>query len=448
MDAPTHADDLPTRRRLFAIAWPIVLANAAVPLLGLADTAVIGNTGRVADLGAIALGALLFNFVYWGFGFLRMGTTGFVAQAAGAGDEAEVRAAIGRALLLAIAIGVALVALQWPIAWFALRLFAAGSEVESLTREYFLIRIWGAPASLATFAVMGLLIGLERSGQLLKIQLVLNGLNIALDVLFAGVFGWGVRGIAFGTVIAEWTTLALALATALSLLRARHFDAETFWPRARIADGARLLKTLGANADIMIRTLALLAGFAFFTNAGAAFGDRVLAANHILLQFIAFSAYFLDGFAFAAEALVGRAIGAARRDRFDAVVRRSTELAAATAVALCALLALGGAAAVNGLTDLEPVRTTATDYLPYACVYVLLSFAAFQLDGVFVGATRTRAMRDASLLSLAVFLAAYWLLAARYGNAGLWIAFVVYVVARAAALGAYYPALRRSVAST
>ncbi len=434
----------PGRRAVIAIAWPIVLANAAVPLLGLADTAVIGNTGTITDLGAIALGALLFNFLYWGFGFLRMGTTGFTAQADGAGDEAEVRATLGRALLLASGLGLVLIALHRPLVDLALALFGASDEVKTLTRDYVLIRIWGAPAALAMFALMGTLIGLGRSGLLLKLQLILNGLNIALDVLFAGVFGWGVEGIALGTALAEWSTCLMALWAVSRLLRRRHTDSDAFWTRERIFDATRLKRTLGANADIMIRTLALLFAFAFFTHQGALFGDRVLAANHILLQFVAFSAYFLDGFAFAAEVVVGRAIGARRRDVFDAAVRRSSELAAATAVLLALLVLTLGDSAIHALTSIETARETASRYLPWSALYVLLSFAAFQFDGIFIGATRTRDMRNASLASLVLFLLAWWPLA-RFGNDGLWIAFILYVLARALALGWHYPRLRASI---
>ncbi|HVS66452.1 MAG TPA: MATE family efflux transporter [Thermoanaerobaculia bacterium] len=435
-----------TRARVARIAWPIVLANAAVPLLGLADTAVIGRTGRTAGLGAIALGALLFSFLYWSFGFLRMGTTGFTAQASGAGDEPEVRAALARALLLALALGLALIALQIPVALVAFRLLHGSEEVEALARGYFSIRIWGAPATLATFAILGLFVGLGTSRLLLIVQLVLNGLNIALDVLFAGVLGWGVRGIALGTLIAEWSTLLLALALAVRLLRARHRDDEPMWPLSRVRDLRRLVSTLSANADIMIRTLFLLLGFAWFTDQSARFGDTLLAANHVLLQLVSFAAFFLDGYAFASESLVGAAIGARRLDAFDAAVKRTTELAAVTAVVLAAGFLVLGRPIVHGLTDLEPVREAATRHLPFAAGYVLVSFAAFQLDGIFIGATRTRDMRNASILSLLLFLAAWWPLAGRLGNRGLWIAFIVYVIVRALTLAVRFPALRESIA--
>lgn len=422
-----------------------MLANCAEPLLGLVDTAVIGNTGSVEELGAIALGALVFSFVYWGFGFLRMGTTGFTAQAAGAGDEPEVRASQGRALITAFGLGIAVLVLQWPIAWAALGLLTASPEVESITRDYILIRIWGAPATLAVFTVNGTLIGLGKTRSLLAVQLFLNGMNIVLDVLFAGVFGWGASGIALGTAIAGWSALGFSLFILFRILRERHTDDEPFWPSDRIRDRERLFSTLRVNTDIMIRTLFLLFGFAWFTNQGARYGDAVLAANHILLQLISFSAFFLDGFAFATESLVGGAVGSKSRLIFDAAVRRSTHLAAGTAVLLAAIIWLFGDAAIAGLTNLPAVRDVATSYLSLAAVYVLLSFPAFQLDGIFIGATRTRDMRNASILSTLVFLGAWWLLAIPYGNTGLWVAFIVYVVARAVALIVFFPGLRSTI---
>ena len=432
--------------RVWTIAWPIILANSAVPLLGLVDTAVIGHTGGVVDLGAIALGALIFNFVYWSFGFLRMGTTGFTAQADGAGDEAEVRATLGRALVLAAGIGLGLILLQWPIAWFALKLLGASAEVEETTRSYILIRIWGAPASLALFSLMGVFIGLGHSGKLLKVQLLLNSLNMMFDIGFAGVLGWGVPGIALGTALAEWIALGYAAYLAYRLLQARrNKQDEAFWPWGRIVNGEKLRRTLNANADIMIRTLLLLFSFAWFTDQGARFGDEVLAGNHILLQFISFSAFFLDGFAFTAESLVGRAAGAGRRGLFDHTVRISTLLAAVTALVLSLAIIALGPYAIAALTDLAEVRATAGRYLPYASCYVLVSFVAFQLDGIFIGTTRTRDMRNASVVSTVVFLAAWWPLAGWWRNDGLWMAFIIFLIARALALGWRYPALRASI---
>jgi MATE family multidrug resistance protein len=435
----------PGYRRVWALAWPIILANSTVPLLGLVDTGVIGRTGRIVDLGAIALGALIFNFVYWSFGFLRMGTTGFAAQADGSGDEAEVRATLGRALLLATGIGVGLILLQAPVLRSALKLLGASAEVEGITQSYVLIRIWGAPASLALFALMGLLIGLGHSRKLLRVQLLLNSLNMVLDIYFAGILGWGAPGIALGTLVAEWTALTYAGHMTYRLLQRRRGENESFWSWERVVHGEKLKHTLNANADIMVRTLLLLFGFAWFTDQGARLGDAVLAGNHILLQFISFSAFFLDGFAFGTESWVGRAAGAGQRDLFDHAIRISTVLAASAAIVLSLTIMLLGPYAIAGLTNLAEVRETAGRYLPYAALYVLISFAAFQLDGIFIGTTRTRAMRNAAVLAVLAFLVASWPLIGWAANHGLWAAFLVFVVARAVALGLRYQALRASI---
>lgn len=432
-----------TRAAIARKAWPIILANASVPLLGLVDTAVIGRYGSTADLGALALGALLFNFVYWSFGFLRMATTGFVAQAAGAGDEAEVRAALARPLLLGAGLGVAIWLLQWPLVAGYFAVMEASPAVAGTGADYFAARVWGAPAALALYALCGALVGLGRSRTLLAVQLLLNGLNAVLDVCLAGVLDLGARGIGLGTAIAEWTTCLVAAAVVWRVLRARHHDGEPFLPWARIGDRARLRRTLAANGDIMLRTLCLLGGFGWFARQGAALGDATLAANHLLLQLVSFSAFFLDGFAYVAEAQVGHAVGARDQGRFRRAVRLSSELAAGTAVALAVLLWLGGASVVGLLTTLADVAAVALAHLPWVALYVLLSVAAFQLDGIFIGATRTRQMRNAGLASLAVFLLVQWPLTAAWGNHGLWAAFVVFVVARALALLPYY---RRMVA--
>ncbi|MGM0634379.1 MAG: MATE family efflux transporter, partial [Pseudomonadota bacterium] len=378
-------------------------------------------------------------------GFLRMGTTGFVARADGAGDEAEVRTALWRALLLAAGIGAVLILLQWPIRQFSLTLLGGSDSVQALTGAYFSVRIWGAPAILALFALMGILIGLGHSRTLLLLQLFLNGLNILLDIWFAGVLGMGAEGIALGTALAEWSALLFGLWLVVRLLQQRHRDEEAFIPMDRLRDPAPLKATLAANTDIMVRTLLLVTSFAWFTRQGARFGDDVLAANHILLQLISFSAFFLDGFAFVAESLAGQAAGGGRRRRFDIAVRRTTELAIASALLLAVGVLLAGNPTISSLTTHEPVREAAATWLPLASLYIAVSFAAFQLDGIFIGTSRTRQMRNASIVSTSAFLLLSLPAMALAGNTGLWWAFIVFVMARALALGWYYPGLRRAV---
>jgi MATE family multidrug resistance protein len=434
------------------LAIPIILANAAVPLLGLIDTAVIGHSGNAADVGAIAFGALIFSFIFWGFGFLRMGTSGFTAQAAGAGDYQEVRVAFSRALIMGGAIGLLLILLQYPLSLVAFGLLDGSHAVEQGAQIYMQTRIWGAPATLATYAIMGTLIGLGHTRQLLWLQLLLNGLNLILDIVFVVGLDWGVRGIALGTVIAEWTCFVVGSLMLFRLLHSRYYPqkkqqhhTESFFVWSQIFQRAALINTLKINSDIMWRTLLMLTGFGWFANQGAQFGDTILAANHILLQFISLAAFFLDGFAFALESLVGKAIGARNRQLFDRVVIVSTQIAAACATGLMLLLLLAGSQAINVLNPHELIQQQAQTYLPYAAIYVLLSFMAFQLDGIFIGAIQSRAMRNAAFVSLLIFLGAAWLLIPWGGNHGLWLAFILYVIARALTLGIYLPGLRRQL---
>lgn len=435
-----------TRGRVFKIAWPIVLSNATVPLLGLADTAVIGNLGNAALIGAIAVGAMIFSFLYWGFGFLRMGTTGLIAQALGSRDEAEVRATLMRALLFGGVTGLVLVVLQYPIMLGALAAVGGSSEVEANAQAYFQIRIWGAPATLATYALLGFFIGLQNSRAALVLQLVLNGLNIALDVLFVMGLGMGVEGVALGTLIAEVIAAGFGLWMALRILRER-LPASPLrpldWPR--ILDRAAVKKTVSVNFDIMIRTLCLIFAFAWFTNQGAKSGDVLLAANAILMQFVSFAAFFLDGFAFSAESLVGEAVGAKNRARLKQAVWFSTELAVATAISFSILFLVFGGLIIDTLTSAQDVRAASRTFLYWAAASPLLAIWCYQLDGIFIGATRTRDMRNAMMVSLAIYLTAFYLLEGVFGNHGLWAALMVFFIARTVTLYTRYPALLRSL---
>lgn len=430
---------------IIKLAIPIILANASVPLLGLADTAAIGQTGTAADLGAIALATLIFNFVYWGFGFLRMGTTGFVSQALGAGDLDEMHALLFRALLLGGAIGLGLIVLQPLIGEGAIYLLQSSEEIKSLVREYFYVRIWGAPATLTTFAIFGTFIGAGWTRHLLIVQLFLNGLNVALNITFVVGFDYGVKGIAVGTVIAEWTTLFFASYLLFKKMNLAFPRQRFIALRQRIFNRQKLIELFRVNGDIMIRTLALLSGFAWFANQGALFGDTTLAANHVLLQFVSLSAFFLDGYAHVVEMLTGKAFGARDRSTFIQQVRQSTVLAGFTALLLAILIYSFGNYLIPLLTQDRQVQNIAIGHSPLAAIYIALSFAAFQLDGVFIGVTRSREMRNATLIALFVFVGIALLLVPPYGNVGLWIGFIIYVVARAVMLGYYFPRIVREI---
>jgi MATE family multidrug resistance protein len=436
---PLSAQPL-THRTILAIALPVMISNVSTPLIGVVDTAILGRLPDPVFIGATAVGALVFTFVFWGFGFLRMGTTGLTAQALGAADIVEVATVLGRSLLLALIAGVALIAVQWPIRDSAFALVHASARVDGLARSYFDIRIWAAPATLANYALLGWFIGLGRTDIGLILQVVLNLANTALDMVFVLGLGWDVRGVALGTLIAEYCAATLGIWIALRHMRGMGGH----WTRKNIVAARQLKRTLAVNGDIMIRSLALISVFFWFISRSAREGDVVLAANSILIQFLSVSAFFLDGLAFATEALVGRAVGAAQRARLMATAKLTTAWAAGVAVVIAAILAVFGPAFIDGLTVDPATRAVAREYLPWAAGAPLLGVWAFQLDGIFIGATRTTDMRNSMLLSLAVFFAACWALSA-LGNHGLWAAFYVHYLARTATLLGHYPKLVRAI---
>lgn len=422
------------------IAWPIILSNLSTPLLGMVDTAVIGNLGDTALIGAIAIGGMIFSFLYWGFGFLRMGTTGLVAQAQGAGDAEEVKASFYRPFLVGICIGTALLAFQVPIEHLAFSLIDGSKQVEAAAHTYFWVRILGAPLNLANLAIVGFLLGQQRTRQLLAVQLVLNGTNIILDLLFVMGLGWSVAGAAAATVIAELVAILFGGILALRLIRASSPTLKL--PVSRLIDLTALKRMFTVNRDIMIRTLSLIFAFAWFTNEGAKSGDTILAANAILMQFVSFSAFFLDGFALGAETLVGNAIGARDGARLNAAIRYTTQLGLITSLLLGLAFYFGATPTIHLLTNVSEVRHTAGIYLPWAIAAPVISVWCYLLDGIFIGATRTAEMRNAMIVSLAIFLVAWYFLQAHFGNHGLWAAFMIYFIARAVSLAAYLPRVR------
>jgi multidrug resistance protein, MATE family len=429
-----------THRRVLKIAVPIVLANATVPILGAVDTGVVGQMGLAAPIGAVGVGAIILTSVYWIFGFLRMGTTGLVAQAHGAQDVSETGAILTRALMIALAVGVALIALQVPLMAGAFRLAPASDEVEGLARGYLAIRIWGAPATIGLYAITGWLIATERTRGVLGLQLWINGLNIALDLWFVLGLGWGVNGVAIATLISEWTGLALGL----WLCRAA-FAGSAWRDWARVFDRARIRRMIRVNTDIMVRTVALTGSFTAFVFIGAGFGDVTLAANQVLLQFLHIAAHALDGFAFAAEALVGQAAGA----RSVAAMRRAGVLASLwgtfMAVALALAFLAGGPWLIDLMAKQPEVQAAARVYLPWVVAGTLVSLAAYMLDGIFIGATATRAMRNTMLVSVAIYAATAAALIPVIGNHGLWAALLVLNAVRALALGLCYPGIERGI---
>jgi MATE family multidrug resistance protein len=429
-----------THSRVLHIAVPIVLANATIPVLGLVDTGVVGQMGQAAPIGAVGIGAVILTGLYWIFGFLRMGTTGFAAQAIGQGDGAESAAILSRALGIAALGGLLIIALQGPLFLLGFWASPASTEVETLAQQYMAIRVWSAPALISLYAITGWLIAAERTRAVLVIQFWMNGLNIGLDLLFVLGFGWGVQGVAVATLIAELSGAALGLWFCRDAFRS-----PAWRDLSRLTDPAKLRRFASVNSDILLRSLMLQSIFMSFLFFGAKFGDVRLAANHILLQFIAVTAYAMDGFAFAAETLVGQAMGAKRRAAF----RRAAVLVSlwcfGAALVLALFFAVFGGAIIDLMTTAPDVRAQARAYLVYMALSPLVSAAPFMLDGIFIGATRTKDMRNMMALSALVYFVAALALMPVFGNHGLWVALIISYLARAATLGARYPALERSV---
>lgn len=428
-----------THSRVLKTAVPIVISNATIPLLGLVDTGVVGQLGAAAPIGAVGIGATILTALYWLFGFLRMGTTGLTSQAHGAGNTAEVSVMLTRVVMIGFVAGLGIIALQLPLFWLGFQLSPASAEVETMAREYLAIRVYSAPAMIALYGVTGWLIALERTRAVLILQLWMNGLNILFDLWFVLGLGWGVSGVAFATFLAEWSGLFLGIWLCREVWRGRDWlDWDQVFDRVR-------LRQLGiVNSDIMMRSLMLQGIFMSFLFLGARLGDVTLAANQVLMQFLSLSAYALDGFAFAAEALVGQAFGAGNR----AALRRAAVLSSIWSVAIVVVMtlgfALGGRALIDLLTTAEGVRAEAYQYLPYAVLAPVLGVWSFLLDGIFIGATRTRDMRNMMVVSTGIYIAAVLVLMPAFGNHGLWMAILISFVARAVTLAWRYPNLERA----
>lgn len=430
-----------THRRVLKIALPIMLANMTVPILGAVDTGVVGQIPDAVPIAAVGVGAIILSAIYWIFGFLRMGTAGLTAQAAGAGQNGEVAALLTRSLLIGVSGGLLLMLLQVPIYAAAFAISPASAEVEALAREYMQIRIWSAPAAIAIYGFNGWLIAQERTRAVLVLQLWMNGLNVVLDLWFVLGLGLGVGGVALATFLAEWSGLAFGLWLCRAAFRV---PAWRDWPR--VFDRMRLKRMAVVNTDILIRSMLLQAIFVSFLLLGGRFGDVTLAANQVLLQFVHITGYALDGFAFAAEALVGQAFGAGAVAR----LRRGAVLTTLWGGVLAALMMVFFWAFGPWLIDVmakdAAVQEAARAYLPWMIAMPLMLLGLVMFDGIFIGATRSADMRNMMAVSAAIYFAAVWLLMDPLGNHGLWLSLAIANVARGVTLGLRYPALERAAA--
>lgn len=441
-------------RDIARLAWPASVAASVTPLLGAVDVWALAQSSRPLDIAAVGLGSVIFSLAYWTFGFIRMSVAGLTAQAAGAEDEAEARAALVRGGVIGAGVGVLLVLMQSPIGHFAFQLLGTGSEASAETlahgRSYFDIRIWGAPFALASYAAFGWLTARGRTDFLMAASVFMTLLNIGLDYWFVVGLNWGAAGVAWGTLIAEIAGFFAAVSFVLVIMKregglAAHWRPDEFW------HAKRLRRTVAINVDIFIRTLLLAFSFAWFVQRGGAFGDVTLAANQALLQLFLFTGLALDGTAIAAETLVGQAVGAKNRQngkrRYEEAVRKTFYLASAAAVFFTLFYWIAGAPLAALLTPEGPIRDAMNTYMPWVIASPLIVVIGFQLDGVFIGATRSREMRDSMIISAPVYIAASIWLAREWGNHGLWAAFSLYFLLRAATLGVWLPRIGKSFAA-
>lgn len=414
-----------THRGVLAIAVPMTLAYLSTPIVGVVNLGAVGQVGDAAMVGGVAIGALIFNFIFTTFNFLRSGTTGLVAQAVGAGERAEASAWLARALLLALVIGAVVVVLRAPIADLGLRLIGGSAAVQAATRDYWHVRALATPFALANYVILGWLIGLGRAGLGLALQIALNGVNIVLSLVLVLQFGLGVEGVGWASFAAE------ASAALLGVLVILRLTGGADWPRlAHVLERAGFLRMIAVNRDIMIRSFALLFAFGFFTAQSARGGDVALAANEILLNFTMLASFFLDGLAAAAEQFAGRAVGARHRPAFERSLRLVLGWGFAVALVVSVAVLVLGPWLIDTMTASPAVRAAARLYLPYAALVPLAGTLAYQMDGVFIGATWSAEMRNMMLVSLVVYLAAWAALAPLLGIAGLWIALLVFVGVR------------------
>lgn len=426
-------------RRVWHVAGPMILSNVSIALIGLVDAGVVGHLDAAYYLGAVAIAGVVFDFIYWGMGFLRMGTTGIVAQMHGSGDHERMRASLAQALAAGAVIAALILIGREAIIDLALTVLHGSAEVHRHARRYFDIAVWGAPAMMALFAFTGWFIGMQNARAPLVFMVTMNLVNVVLDLVLVVGLGYEVAGVAAASVAGQYAALAVAIVLVRRELR--RYPGR--WRRARVLDGGALRRMLSLNWNILLRTLALIFAFSFFTSQGARQGDVVLAANTVLLKFTLLLALGLDGFAHAAEALVGRAIG---RGDARALRRAVFDTAAWSVLAACGytlLFAAAGPWITSMLTDLAPVRAAVGHYLPWLVAAPLLCVWCFLLDGVFIGATRGAEMRNTMLVaSFLVFLPAWWLLRP-LGNHGLWLAFMLFFVARGLGLGLMYRRIER-----
>ena len=423
-----------------SIALPIVLSNISIPILGVIDTGVIGQLGNPTAIGAVGIGAIILSAIYWLFSFLRMGTTGFVAQAQGRKDASEVIALLVRGLLIGLVCGFFVILIHPILFWLSFLISPSSNEVELLALDYMRIRIFSAPAIISTYAIMGWLIALEKTKYVLILQLTMNGLNAVLDFWFVLGLGWGIEGVAWATFIAEWFALLMGLAICFVL--SQNFP-KIIW--TLIFSRTKIITILLVNRDIFLRSLMVEMIFVSFLMTSGKFGDVELAATQILLQFLHISSYGMDGFAFAAEVLVGQAVGKSNRSMLRDAVIKSGLWTFVIAICLALIYAFFGSFFIKIMTTSDEVILASEAFLIFIVLCPIFGALPFLMDGIFVGATRSIDMRNMMFLSLIIYVVSAYVLIDLYGFYGLWIALLVSYAARGISLLTRYPKLEKSI---
>ena len=416
----------PTSQRILHIAIPSIISNITVPLLGLIDVTIVGHLGSASYIGAIAVGSMLFNMIYWIFGFLRMGTSGLTAQAYGAHDLKEVTRILLRSTGISLMLALALLILQYPIRLIAFELIDTSAEVQQLATLYFHICIWGAPATLGLYSFSGWFIGMQNSRFPMFIAITQNIVNIVASLLFVFVFGMKVEGVALGTLIAQYAGLFMAY-----LLWLRYYrPLRKYISRKQLFTHDAMKRLFQVNRDIFLRTLCLVAVTVFFTSTGAAFGDVVLAVNTLLMQLFTLFSYIMDGFAYAGEALTGKYIGAGNRQELRRTIRHLFGWGIALSLAFTLLYGIGGKEFLGLLTNEQSVISASGDYFYWVLAIPFAGFAAFLLDGICIGATSTHIMLKAMVVASGSFFLIYYSLHNVLHNHALWLGFIVYLALR------------------
>lgn len=436
MNPKTSPAKFSVNREILRLAIPNILSNISIPLLGMVDTALMGRLESEIFIGAVALGSIIFNFIYWGFGFLRMGTTGLTAQAFGRRDPKECIAILGRGITVALVGSLVLILLQTLIIWLGLSLIQGEELIEELARRYFLIRIWAAPATLGLYVFHGWFLGLQNARYPMYLTVFVNLLNICFNVFFVLHMGMKSDGVALGTVSAQY----LGLSAAVGMFLFKYKPYLSFFDLNLIKKIASLKRFFSVNIDIFIRTVCLVFTFAFFTSASASIDSLTLAANQILLQYLHFMAYAVDGFAHAAESLVGRFTGAEDREKLRLSIHRLFMWGVGFGAIFALTYGIIGKAMLRLFTNQLDILRAASPYVFWMIFLSLTGAVAYLLDGVYIGATATKAMRNMMLLAtFAVFLPLYYLLIGPLGNHGLWMSLLAFMIARGISLAVLSP---------